>query len=105
MLHDSHSRYDVGVRQWLRRFCDGSVTGWRRFCALAVALLAAGALPIGASSRPALCGAGTSQRMGSVATSWVALAGNGVAARSAPDGPVVARFGPLNANDYPTLFS
>ncbi len=105
MLHDSHDRYDVGVRQWLLKFCDESVTSWRRFATVAAVLVAAGALPVGAGSQPAPCGAGQSQRMGSAARNWVVLAGGGVAARSAPGGRVVARFGSVNANDYPTLFS
>jgi lipoprotein-anchoring transpeptidase ErfK/SrfK len=33
------------------------------------------------------------------------VADGGVTARSAPGGRVVARFGSLNVNDYPTLFS
>jgi lipoprotein-anchoring transpeptidase ErfK/SrfK len=43
--------------------------------------------------------------MGGEATSWVVLAGNGVNARAEPGGRIVARFGAVNANDYPTLFS
>jgi hypothetical protein len=105
VLHESHDRYDDGFRQWLPEFCDGRVTGWRRLLAVAAVLAAAAALPVGAESRPARCGAGQSQRMGSAARNWVVLADGGVAARAAPGGRVVARFGSVNANDYPTLFA
>ena len=83
------------------------MTGWRRFLAVAAVLLAACGVPVAAGGEPAgaTCGDGVTQRVGSDARSWVVLAGNGVAARSAPGGPVVARFGRVNANDYPTLFS
>jgi lipoprotein-anchoring transpeptidase ErfK/SrfK len=107
MLHGPHVRYDVGFRQWLLKVCDGSVTGWRRFFAAATAVVAGCALPVAAGSQVTLkpCGAGLNQRMGSEARTWVALAGKGVEARSAPGGRVVARFGSVNANDYPTLFA
>ena len=74
---------------------------------MAAVLIAACAVPVAARSGPAgaVCGDGVTQRVGSDARSWVVLAGNGVAARSAPGGRVVARFGRVNANDYPTLFS
>src|SRR4051812_25372443 len=108
MLHDSHDRYDVGVRNELSHICDIFLTTWRRFAALAVVLAVAVIAPTAAGSRldtrPA-CRAGSTQPVGGRRRAWVVVPDGRVVARAAPRGPVVARFDPLNANDYPTLFS
>ena len=45
------------------------------------------------------------ERVGTARRSSVVIAQGRVVARSAPRGPVVARFGPRNVNDYQTLFA
>ena len=108
MLHDSHDRYDVGVRNELSQICDIFVTSWTRFAALAAVLAVAAIAPTAAGSRldplPA-CRAGSTQPVGGQRRAWVVVPDGRVVARAAPRGAVVARFDPLNANDYPTLFS
>jgi lipoprotein-anchoring transpeptidase ErfK/SrfK len=108
MLHDSHDRYDVGVRNELSQICDIFVTSWTRFAALAAVIAVAVIAPTAAGSRldplPA-CRAGSTQPVGGQRRAWVVVPDGRVVARAAPHGAVVARFDPLNANDYPTLFS
>jgi lipoprotein-anchoring transpeptidase ErfK/SrfK len=50
------------------------------------------------------CTAGTMRVLGSARRAYVGSAAHGAVALSGPSGQVVARFGPTNANRYPTLF-
>ena len=79
-----------------------------RVLAGAVAALAVtGVGPVeagGAPDRPG-CRAGALERVGSARRAWVVVADGNLAARTAPRGEVIRRFGSVNVNDYPTLFS
>jgi lipoprotein-anchoring transpeptidase ErfK/SrfK len=50
------------------------------------------------------CAAGTVRALGSARVAYLAVAPSGAVALSRPGGRVVARFGPTNINDYPTVF-
>jgi lipoprotein-anchoring transpeptidase ErfK/SrfK len=50
------------------------------------------------------CVAGSVRRLGTVRRAYVGLAANGAVVLERPAGTVVARFGPKNVNDYPTVF-
>jgi lipoprotein-anchoring transpeptidase ErfK/SrfK len=50
------------------------------------------------------CVAGSARRLGTARRAYVGLAAKGAVAFKTPAGGVVARFGPKNANDYPTVF-
>lgn len=52
----------------------------------------------------ARCAAGSLQPLGSAKVAYAVLAPHGAAALRAPGGALIRRFGPANANDYPTLF-
>ncbi|MFN2471885.1 MAG: L,D-transpeptidase [Gaiellaceae bacterium] len=51
------------------------------------------------------CRANAFQPVGSARRSWVVFARDAVVARRSPGGRVIARFGRVNVNEYPTLFS
>ena len=53
----------------------------------------------------AACRAGSVQAMGGAERAVVAVAGDPLAAHASPGGPVVARFGLVNQNGFPTVFS
>ncbi|MGZ8694205.1 MAG: L,D-transpeptidase [Gaiellaceae bacterium] len=84
------------------------MTGWTRFAALGAVIALAAVVPAAAGGplgpSPA-CRAGSTQPVGGERRAWVVVPDGRVVARAAPHGAVVARFDPLNANDYPTLFS
>ena len=67
----------------------------------------AAAPPAAVPVRPAerRCAPGAVERVGTKTRSWVALAAGPLVARARPRGPVVARFGRVNVNDYRTLFA
>jgi lipoprotein-anchoring transpeptidase ErfK/SrfK len=50
------------------------------------------------------CTDGELRPLGSARTAWAAAAPRGAVAFARPGGVVVARFGPKNVNDYPTVF-
>lgn len=50
------------------------------------------------------CTAGESLQMGSAKRAYVGAAPRGAVAYRSPGGPVAARFGKVNVNDYPTVF-
>jgi lipoprotein-anchoring transpeptidase ErfK/SrfK len=52
-----------------------------------------------------VCRAGELHRVGDARRAWIVGADGRVAARTAPGGRLIARFGPKNVNDYPTLFA
>jgi L,D-transpeptidase catalytic domain len=81
----------------------------RRTAAVVLLALAAagcgtrhGARVLGA--RVVRCTAGDRHRLGSQRVAYAGIANRGAVARRAPDGAVVARFGPTNVNGYPTIF-
>jgi len=56
------------------------------------------------TARPAAACDARVRPLGSLKKAYVGFAPGGAVARRSPDGPVVARFGSKNENDYPTLF-
>jgi lipoprotein-anchoring transpeptidase ErfK/SrfK len=52
-----------------------------------------------------VCRAGELHRVGDARRAWIVGADGRVAAHTAPGGRLIARFGPKNVNDYPTLFA
>ena len=52
----------------------------------------------------ARCTAGTLQAIGSTRLAYAGVAMNGAVAYLSPGGKVLARFGKVNVNDYPTVF-
>jgi lipoprotein-anchoring transpeptidase ErfK/SrfK len=72
---------------------------------LPLAGLAVAASTAAAPAMPAWsCRAGAVQRIGGERRAVVAVAGAPLAARESPGGPVAARFGIVNQNDFPTVF-
>jgi lipoprotein-anchoring transpeptidase ErfK/SrfK len=62
------------------------------------------AVPIPPATTKAACDAGTVKPLGTIRVAYAASARNGTIAYRAPGAAVVARFGPTNVNDYPTIF-
>ena len=61
------------------------------------------ALPVHPADEPA-CEAGSVEPVGTVRVAYAASASNGAVAYRTPSGDVLARFGPTNVNDFPTVF-
>lgn len=70
-----------------------------------LAVAAAASTTVAAGSPGGACRAGAVQSMGGERRAVVAVAGEPLAARESPGGPVLARFDIVNQNDFPTLFS
>ena len=96
------------MRNELSAICHRLVTSSLRLVLLlgmvAAAVSSAAAARHAVTSTPS-CRAGALEHLGGDRRAYVAVAGQELAARAAPWGRVVARFGLLNQNAYPSLFS